>query len=204
MFNAQAPPQSPPARSASTAAPLAAPLADVLRELAGVIDAVTPGQFTHACGEQFYNGSIGGHVRHCFDHARALLDGHASGEVDYDSRRRGTDVEHCSAAARAEAARLIDLAVTLGHADAELPLSLTILPTRDGVPVRVASTLGRELAFVLSHTIHHNALVRSMAFSLGVTLPRTFGYAPSTLAHFDTHADQEHHHTEPAPAPCAR
>ena len=37
------------------------------------------------------------------------------------------------------------------------------------------------MAYVLSHTIHHNAIVAGIVKSLGVTPPETFGYAPSTL-----------------------
>jgi hypothetical protein len=39
------------------------------------------------------------------------------------------------------------------------------------------------LAFVLSHTIHHNAIIGVMANTLDIPLPARFGYAPSTIAH---------------------
>ena len=45
------------------------------------------------------------------------------------------------------------------------------------------STVGRELAYVLSHTIHHNAIIGSMVKALGGVLPERFGYAPSTVRH---------------------
>ncbi len=57
-----------------------------------------------------------------------------------------------------------------------------------GVPVQVETTVGRELAFVLSHTIHHNALIGVMAAMLGVPVPDRFGYAPSTLVHLEKRA----------------
>jgi len=52
-------------------------------------------------------------------------------------------------------------------------------------PTEVETTAGRELAFVLSHTIHHNALIDVMARTLGVPVPDRFGYAPSTIAHLE-------------------
>jgi hypothetical protein len=54
-----------------------------------------------------------------------------------------------------------------------------------GPPVEVETTLGRELAFVLSHTVHHNALIDVIAKTLGVLVPDRFGYAPSTIAHLE-------------------
>ncbi len=168
--------------------PLAAPLTALLRELETVASTATSDQFTLRCGEQFFNATIGGHVRHCLDHVRALVDADETGCIDYDHRERGTDIESLVEAARLEIARLIRRTEQLASVDGAVPVRVTIKPTRDGPGVTVESSLGRELSFVLSHTIHHNAIVRSMAFAIGVRVPQTFGYAPSTLAHMDAHA----------------
>ncbi len=52
--------------------------------------------------------------------------------------------------------------------------------------IAVPTSLGRELAFVMSHTIHHNALIGVIAKLLGIDVPERFGYAPSTLAYLET------------------
>lgn len=58
--------------------------------------------------------------------------------------------------------------------------------TSDAVAgVEVASSVGRELAFVLSHTIHHNAIISAMVKTLGGWLPDHFGYAPATIRHME-------------------
>ena len=44
----------------------------------------------------------------------------------------------------------------------------------------VQTSLGRELAFVVQHTIHHAALIAVLLDILGVRVPADFGYAPST------------------------
>ncbi len=44
-------------------------------------------------------------------------------------------------------------------------------------------TGGRELAFTLSYTIHHNAIIAVAVKSLGLALPEHFGYAPATIAY---------------------
>ena len=56
---------------------------------------------------------------------------------------------------------------------------------REAQTVTLRSTIARELAFVLSHTIHHNATIRGMVIALGLSAPASLGYAPSTLAHMD-------------------
>lgn len=164
---------------------LAEPVVALLRELAGVVAQLTPEQYTRRGDEVFFKGTIGGHVRHCLDHARSLLDGIDPGLVDYDHRVRGTTIETDPLAARDEIRRLRLLAEGACVMNAAMPLRVAVMPTREGIAVELDSTLGRELAFVLSHTIHHNATIKGMAVAMGVELPKGFGYAPSTLAHLD-------------------
>ncbi|MBM4187475.1 MAG: hypothetical protein FJ206_09205 [Gemmatimonadetes bacterium] len=45
------------------------------------------------------------------------------------------------------------------------------------------STLGRELQFLVSHSVHHFALIKLLLANDGPVLPREFGVAPSTLSH---------------------
>jgi hypothetical protein len=168
-----------------SAASLTGPLSAILRELECVVASATSQQFVRGCGEQFFGATIGGHIRHCLDHVRAMVDGQARGEIDYDLRERGTDIESNVASAGAEIARLAGRLDGLGGADLNERVRVRVMPTRNGGSVAVESTIGRELSFVLSHTIHHNAMVRSMAFAVEVRVPESFGYAPSTLAHRD-------------------
>lgn len=176
----------PPDTSAATL--LGGPLVEVLRELRGVVGSLSAAQYTARGGPLFSDATIGGHVRHCLDHARALVDGLRDGRVDYDHRERGTPVEHDPAAAHEEISRLERAAMNLCNADPGRPLRICVMPSRSGPAVLVRSTLGREMSFVLSHTVHHNAMVRGMATALGAAVPQTFGYAPSTLAHLDATA----------------
>lgn len=169
----------------SSAAMLTTPLAGIVRELGAVVASASPDQYIKRCGEQFFDATIGGHVRHCLDHVRALVDGYECGEINYDHRERGTDVETNVAAAAAEIAALVARLDRLGGADSLGRLRVSVMPARDSQGVIVESTLGRELSFVLSHTIHHNAMVRGMALAVGVSVPESFGYAPSTLAKLD-------------------
>jgi uncharacterized damage-inducible protein DinB len=160
------------------------PLVSVLRQLADVIHALTDEQYgMKPVG--VVSSNVGGHVRHCLDHVEALLAGVERGEVDYDCRRRGTDVETRRDAALAALARLERQLLAFPPGCEHRPFRLSALVSPSLPAVEVETTVGRELAFVLSHTVHHNALIAVMARTLGVAVPERFGYAPSTLAHLE-------------------
>jgi uncharacterized damage-inducible protein DinB len=159
------------------------PLIAVMRQLGALVEALTDEQY-QARPFGALSGSIGGHVRHCLDHVAALAAA-PDGALDYDRRERGTAVETDRAAAL-EALRRHERRLLALPAGAEMrPLRLTAIVSPGRPPVEAGTTLGRELAFVLSHTVHHNALVAVLAAALGVTPPQRFGYAPATLDHLE-------------------
>ena len=158
----------------------AQPLASLLTELASVVGQLTEDQYTQK-PVGVMPSSVGGHVRHCLDHVAALLAARAARQLDYDRRQRGTTVEFDRLAAIAAIETYIDELESWTENDLNSSLRLSVLLTSDGEPMDVASSLGRELAFTLSHTIHHNAIVGAMVKTLGGSLPERFGYAPATL-----------------------
>ena len=160
------------------------PLAMLLWQLAGVIERLTDKQYTMK-PVGVIESSIGGHVRHCLDHVSALLGAIETGQMDYDHRSRGTPVESERRAALSEIARLEPRVTELSAEDLDRPIELSVMLTCAGPSMRVATSVGRELAYVLSHTIHHNALIATMVKLLGGWLPERFGYAPSTVAHLE-------------------
>jgi uncharacterized damage-inducible protein DinB len=152
-------------------------LAECLHQLASLIESTADADYTwrHPSG---VSGSVGAHVRHCLDHVHAIIEGVGS-HMTYDHRRRAT---------RAEADRGFALG-QLHHAVRALSrpcerieqhLTLDVQVDRDGTHVSVASSFGRELAFVLQHTIHHKALIALLLADRGVAVPGTFALAPST------------------------
>lgn len=158
------------------------PLVQLMTGLGDLVRTLSPEQYT-ARPDSTRCGAIGGHVRHTIDHLAAWLGGIDRGLVNYDARERGTDVETDPAQAlhaiKHHAARLaeIDDAVLLQ------PVEVLTSMTSCGSLVRLSSTHARELAFVFSHTIHHNAIIGTIARALGVKLPENFGMAPSTIAY---------------------
>jgi uncharacterized damage-inducible protein DinB len=156
------------------------PLIVVLDQLYDVIDRLGDEQYARK-PIGVITSSVGAHVRHCLDHVRELLRGAHGRELDYDRRERGTEVE----TRRAAALELIAyLRRQLSELDAsDRPIRVSTMLASDQPPVVVQSSVAREVAFVLSHTIHHHALIGVMVKLLGGWLPETFGYAPSTVAH---------------------
>ena len=160
------------------------PIVAVLRQLAEVIRPMTDEQYRRK-PVGVVSSNVGGHVRHCLDHVEALLAGVEEGELSYDHRQRGTDVEtNREAALDVIRLRERQLLALPPHVERR-PLRLSAMVSSCLPPTEVETTAGRELAFVLSHTIHHNALIDVMARTLGVPVPDRFGYAPSTIAHLE-------------------
>lgn len=125
------------------------------------------------------SGTIGGHVRHCLDHVAALVSSRDAGDLSYDRRQRGTLVELDPGAAIDEIDRLMDRVGRLaGSLDRSVRVRWVI--DRSGGDVTAPSTVARELAFVVHHTIHHFAIVALLLHIAGWDAPEGFGLAPST------------------------
>lgn len=130
-----------------------------------------------------FNVTIGSHLRHCFDFYHCFLQGLDSGQVDYTLRQRQEAfILHRQVA-------LQQLHHTRHHL-AQLPdtISHTPLLIREDTSQWSHSSVFRELQFLLSHTIHHYALIAFMLRQQGLEPPAEFGVAPSTLRHWQDHS----------------
>lgn len=130
------------------------------------------------------SGPVGAHLRHVVEHYAALVFPAKSGVVDYDARPRERALESDPLLA---SSRLHEMRERLATWPATLLGTPVCVRGQGGLlgdrRFEVTSTLGRELAFVASHAIHHFAALAPHACALGVTLPSDFGQAPSTVAH---------------------
>ena len=175
-------PQGPARGSQDPATDRLAPLRGVLNQLHGLIDQLDAARY---CAQPVatYGGSVGGHVRHCLDHVVALLAGVEGGVIDYENRQRGTDVETNPDTARAELVCLEARLAELPDAVVDRPVTIAVLLAPDAPALRAPSSLAREIAFVVSHTVHHNAMIGGMVKVLGGSVPADFGVAAGTLRH---------------------
>ena len=154
---------------------LATHLIDIADVVAGV-DALT----YRAARQDGVSGSIGAHVRHVLDHVAALVEPVRVGVVDYDTRRRDTVVEHDRLLAIHELRRLAQALEACSAHDERRPLRLSAVVSHDGERVESPTLLGRELVFVLSHTIHHQAIIALLLATAGRRTPVRFSLAPAT------------------------
>jgi uncharacterized damage-inducible protein DinB len=161
---------------------VAAPLVRLLDEMCHVVGGLSDAQYVQK-PVGVMSSSIGGHVRHWLDHVSALLASVETGRLSYDHRERGTSIETDRWAALAAITQLAVRLRDLRASDLDRPLDVESLLAADDEPQTFGSTVGRELAYVVSHSVHHNAIIGAMVQTLGGRVPPRFGYAPSTIAH---------------------
>ena len=158
------------------------PNVELVEQLLVFLAGLTDAQYRHV-EARLSSACIGAHVRHIFDHYRLFLAGLPAGLVDYDDRERETPVEIERAAAlragRAAVAGLRALPSDVAMRSLRVRQQGSYEPGRfDGC----ASRADRELLFLQSHTVHHQALIAVLARAQGLTPPPLFGIAPSTAA----------------------
>ena len=130
----------------------------------------------------FYGSTLGGHLRHCIEHYESFITGLVDGRVDYDKRSREKSVERQTKSAREKLLQLVGSMEVLKRSDADEEV-LVKMDCGGNECVWQKSTVGRELQFLVSHTVHHFAMMKGLCSALNVRLPETFGVAPSTLRH---------------------
>jgi uncharacterized damage-inducible protein DinB len=128
--------------------------------------------------------SVGDHLRHNIDHFLAFLAGWETGRIDYDQRARDDRLATDPGAAAALQTQLLEGLTRIGADDLnrEIRVHMDSGPG-DVVDSQAASSVYRELQFLISHTVHHYALIAFICRSRGRALPADFGVAPSTLRH---------------------
>ncbi|MDH4132276.1 MAG: DinB family protein [Gemmatimonadota bacterium] len=154
-----------------------------LEQALDLLDRLDDDQYARRRGDW---APVGAQYRHVVEHYLCLLEGVPDRRIDYDARRRDVTLEvsrqHAIEVTRDLHGRL---AVLDGLPEAE-PLEVQTRTVTDRAePEWAGSTLGREIQFLVSHTIHHFALIRLLLAPDGLQLPAEFGVAPSTLAHAD-------------------
>ena len=152
-----------------------------LKQAVALLDRLDDGLFSQPVAN-FYGSSVGGHLRHCIEHYLSFLTGTENGKVDYDDRKREVRLETVAAEATAVLDQISEKLEKLMQS--EPPVGLLVKMDCGGDEIEwQPSTLGRELQFLVSHTVHHFAMIGGICRALEVDLEDDFGVAPSTIRH---------------------
>ncbi len=132
-----------------------------------------------------FGSGIGSHMRHVLDHYASFLSGLKTGVVNYDARARDTQVEN-DRASGIERAKLLLSGLKESKVDLNRKVRVIVSASTQDDDAESESTVGRELQFLASHTVHHYALIAIASRMQGIDPPDTFGIAPSTLKYMQT------------------
>ncbi|MDQ7728823.1 hypothetical protein [Halomonas sp. SpR8] len=136
----------------------------------------------------FRSQSVGKHVRHILEHYHTLLTGINDSikeiGIDYEQRPRQTALEENPDVAAKAISVIKAPLVSLADRPIDTPIIIHYPIGDEGHSLPLTSSLGRELAFLSSHTVHHMALIRLLCESMNITLSSDFGVHPSTLRYW--------------------
>ncbi len=163
----------------------------------------TPPAVYRATNAETFGSSSGAHFRHVIQHYQSFLAGVCAGHaesaqsasvraaspihrvlVDYDLRDRTvaleTDVEQAI-----QALQEISFGFeTHDFSERQIEILQNYDPAKPKRPV--PSSIARELTFLISHSIHHYALIGVILRLNGIEVPRYFGFAPSTIYYLNS------------------
>nr|WP_294858462.1 hypothetical protein [uncultured Fluviicola sp.] len=125
-----------------------------LHSIASLLHGLESIDYTHPI-QEMGNATIGQHVRHTVEIAQSLVNGYISEEINYEKRKRDLEIETSLKHARKICLELILL---INRSDKKLIL---VEENESGELLRIKSNYSRELHFVLEHTIHHMALIKT-------------------------------------------
>lgn len=130
--------------------------------------------------------SIGMHMRHIIEFYECLLNSSVSDIVCYDTRKRNMLLE-------GNIKYTQDFILVIKDALSRLTSNArkVVIANYQSQQVSMESSIYRELAYTIEHTVHHLAIISIVVpqyFSY-ISLPTDLGYASSTLAYLN--AQQE-------------
>ena len=167
----------------SSAPSLINSVVEILNQGESLLIEISDSAFTRKLPAAF-NASVGAHYRHCLDHFQNLYAAAEAGDLNYDHRQRDTLIETDRFAAL-NATRLLRenfQRLDAGRVERSLNVTCKTSYSLNGSQVS-ASTVGREIMYVVAHAVHHYALIGVMAALMDLKMPDGFGVAPSTVKH---------------------
>ena len=156
------------------------PIEGNLNEIKNLIQDLDDSQYELKL-ENLSGATIGQHVRHILEFYQCLLKGNAEGVISYDARRRDMRIETDRSFASRTVGELLELLVLVKE-DRCIVLKANY-STVNNNEINLSTSLFRELAYTLEHSIHHQAIIKVGMKSMNKAeiLLENFGVAPSTI-----------------------
>ena len=151
-----------------------------LEEIRGLINKFPSELYTQP-KEILSQSTIGQHFRHILEFYICLENGLSTGTVCYDNRERDILIETNIDYATGIIEKLT-LFLSKIMSDSLLALKANYSTTSDE-KMSIQTSLFRELAYALDHTIHHLAIIKIALTDENLEVDSNFGVAPSTIRH---------------------
>lgn len=140
----------------------------------------------YASNNGTYNKSgIGRHFRHIIEHYLSLVN-ETNSTIDYDARERDLRLENNRELMISTMSEVISslekFSIKPDYLQKEINVRSNEGIGEEDSPLS-SSTIRRELQFLISHTVHHYALIGLILKTMGFDPSPEFGIAPSTLKH---------------------
>jgi hypothetical protein len=151
-----------------------------LHQLKDLLQVVGKKNFT-VKPEILSGASIGQHIRHILEFYLLLVSGSFSGTISYDKRERDKRIEADPEFAIKTIERLLTGIDTLEEDfQVKFEADYSVIGASQNL---IISSVGRELAYCIEHSIHHQALIKAGLIALGLKdiTDEHFGVAYSTI-----------------------
>jgi uncharacterized damage-inducible protein DinB len=153
-----------------------------LLQLKDLVQAIGIEKYNQA-SEILSGATVGQHIRHILEFYLLLVSGSFTGTISYDKRERDLRIETDPAFANTVITRLL---TGIGTLDTQQPVRFDADYSIDGAAdEKIPSSVGRELAYCIEHSIHHQAIIKAGLIDLKVVhlVSDDFGVAYSTIRH---------------------
>lgn len=152
-----------------------------IQQAVTLLESISDGQFADPAPLKL-GSSVGAHLRHCIDHYDNFLAGVPSGNIDYDARQRQVELETGRELAITKLKALADQLDKISELeDKPVKVKMDCGNNEDEKSWWTESSVRRELQFLISHTVHHYAIIKMVLIASGCDVIEEFGIAPSTL-----------------------
>lgn len=153
-----------------------------LNEIKKVLLQLSDENYSYA-SETLFGATIGQHVRHILEFYQSVFNGLDLKTINYDNRKRNLLLETDSNYA-IQVIDEINSCLSLDILDQTLLLEGNFC-AEEGKEIQIQTTLFRELAYCLEHSIHHQALIKVGLLEVNCLsyIDETFGLAPATIRH---------------------